>query len=90
MEQYNDFMGLRVDGCQIRPFLQVAPMACQGQVRKLIQSAVLLRDNVLKMMGKWAVMLGKEAIFAAELRSNADPIPNLAGAHGWVLVLNLR
>jgi hypothetical protein len=72
---------VRVDSGEVRPLLQVAALACQGQVREVIQSAVLPGLNVLDVMGKGTVMLGKKTIFATELRSNSDPIPDLASDH---------
>jgi len=61
-----------VDACKVRSFSQVASVASQSQVGKLITPAVLLGDNMLHMMGKATVLLSKQAVFAAAVGPAPD------------------
>jgi hypothetical protein len=68
MKQPNDFSRHRVDRGQVRPFVQVTPMARQCQVVRVVSAAVLPGDYVFNVMGKLARFLREKAILATSGR----------------------
>lgn len=47
-----------IDSCQVRPFMQIAAMARQGQIIGIVGAAVLFLYDVVDMMRQIAVVLG--------------------------------
>jgi hypothetical protein len=43
--------GLGINSCQVRPFVQVAAMAGQSQIIRIVGAAMLFRDYVLDVVG---------------------------------------
>ena len=64
----------RIDGSKIRAFLQIAAMACQRQVRRIVVPLVLPSHNMLHMMGKLTIILMDAAILAAVERPSANEL----------------
>jgi hypothetical protein len=65
MEKLYDLCRKRVNTGKIRAFAQVATVASQSQICRLVISAVLFGDYVFHMMSEVAVLLSKKAILAA-------------------------
>lgn len=80
MVQTNDVAGLRIDTTQIGSLLQIAPQACQSEIAAIVYTTVLLRNNVLNVMGEFAFGLMQKAILATVVRSFPHQLPS-AGIH---------
>jgi hypothetical protein len=79
MEQRGDPIGLRIDAGQIRPLVQVAVNAGQGEVRQVIRAAVDLGHNVLDVQNsQGGIALVKLAVFAPV----AGSLPHLGSRPG--------
>ena len=75
MKQGHELRGPRIDPREIRTLMQVAPMACQRQILRIVGSVMLFRDDVLNVMGQSAMLLVQSAIFAALTSPPPDEVP---------------
>jgi hypothetical protein len=65
MKQQDDFPGEAVPAAQVRPLRQIAPVATQGQVRRVVVPFVLTGDDVFDVEGQeWVIGLMNAAILA--------------------------
>ena len=71
----HDLACLRVDSCQVRTFTEIAAVACERQILRIIGSAVLLGDNVLDMMPQFTVLLAQPALFTTLVCAMTDKVP---------------
>lgn len=73
VEQFGHLIGLRINTCQIRAFVQITINTRQGKIVASIGPAVLPGDDVLDMeRGKRCIVLMQLAVFAAI----ASPLPD--------------
>jgi hypothetical protein len=62
MEERHDLSANGVDARQVGTLPEITAMASQCQVLAFVGAAVLLRDNVLDVVGQLAVLLSELAI----------------------------
>jgi len=68
-----DFCRLRVDSGQVRALSEIAAVACERQIIRIVGSAVLLRDDVLHMPPQLAVLQAQPgSIRNARLRDDGQ------------------
>lgn len=77
VEERNELTTIRVDTAQVRPLEGVATGTRQSKVLGAVASTVLLRDDVLDVVGELDVLLAEEAVFAAVPGSQADKRPGV-------------
>ncbi len=65
----------RIDAREIRALLEIAALASQRGVIKVVATAVLLRDDVLDVVRHSAVLLAEQAILATVACPSADKLP---------------
>jgi hypothetical protein len=65
----------RVDSAEIRPFAQIAVMACQREISGVVRTAMLPRNDVFDVMRDFAMLLVEQAVFATVSRSLANEAP---------------
>ncbi len=70
----------RVDSTQIRPLTKVAPVTRKREIVDSVSPAVLPRNHMLNVMGKFAVSLVKPAILASLASPLTDEPPG-CGVH---------
>jgi hypothetical protein len=56
MKQWRNNPSLRVDGCEVWPFVQVASAAGQSQICFVVGAFVLARNNVLDVQAIEAML----------------------------------
>ena len=79
MEEAADFAAVGVNAGEVRPFVQIAVRAGEGEVFFGGDAAVLSRDDVLEMEWQHAAFLRKPAVFAAATRALAGQLPERCG-----------
>jgi hypothetical protein len=72
MEKRRNLLSQRIDPSQVRTLMQIASVACQREIIRLIGAAVLPRHDVFNMMDQVAVFLVQPAVLA----TLASPLPN--------------
>jgi hypothetical protein len=75
MEQGYDIARDRIDPGKVWTFVQIATVARQGQISRIIRPAVLFRDDVFHLVGKVAKLLIQQAVFAPVPRSPPHEFP---------------
>ena len=75
VEQTNHGVGVRVDPGEIRLLVAIAPGTGQGEVLGAIVPAMLLRDDVLDVVGELDVFLAEQAILATVPRRERGQRP---------------
>jgi hypothetical protein len=70
----------RIDASQVRAFEEIGAMTSEGEVVNVISSTMLLRNDMLDVVGQLAILLAKQAIFASVVRSMPDKVPR-SGIH---------
>ncbi len=75
---------------KIWPLFQVAAMARQGQILRIVGSPVLLGDNVFNVVGKWTVLLVEQAVFAAITGPAPDELASRETRHSQTFDFKLR
>ena len=65
VKERDEGRGLDVASREIRALTSVASVAGQGEVLQVVGTAVLLRDDMLNVMGKSGLLLAEETVFAA-------------------------
>ena len=76
MEERDDVSTLGVDTGEVWPLVEVAAVAGQGEIRRVVWASVLLRHDVLDVMREPALFLAEQAVLVAILRSLADELPS--------------
>jgi hypothetical protein len=77
VKQRNDFARFRVDGSKIWPFVQIAPIASQRQIGRIIAAAMLPGNNVFNMeRGESHGRLRKATVFTSILRPVSNQFSN--------------
>ena len=74
MKKASQLLRDRVDASKIRAFLQIAAMACQRQIRRIVVPFMLPSHNMLHMMGKLTIILMDDAILAAVSSPSANEL----------------
>lgn len=74
MKEPYDLIGLGIDSCQVGAFAQIAAVACQCQVVRIVRAAVLLCNDVLDVMRELAVLLVQATIFTPLVGPTADEV----------------
>jgi hypothetical protein len=72
MKKRGDLPGLRVDSCQVRPFMKIAAVASKCEIINIIGAAMLLRRDVLNVIPQAAMFLVQTAILATVVSPPAD------------------
>jgi hypothetical protein len=86
VEERLDSPGLRVDAGQVRALVEVALRTRKGEVALGIGTAVLLRDDVLHLIGEERlVLLVGVAVFATVPGPLPDPLPDWRRNHAVCL-----
>ncbi len=86
MEQRNNFTAVGIDSGNIGPFVPVAVVARQSQVRSLIAAFVLPGDDVVDMKGgEGNQLLRESAVLAMVARPQTDK-----ASHALLFSLTIR
>ena len=75
VEERGHLPGIGVDAGDVGALVQVAMDAGQGEVRRIIGPAVLLRGDVLDVEGREIMLLAEQAVFTAIPGASPDPRP---------------
>ena len=90
VEERDERRGLYVYARQIRTLTRVTSVAGEGEILRVVGSAVLLRGDVLHVMGKTGLLLAKEAVLATIPGPRADKLPRLGVHQDTSLVARYR
>ena len=75
MEEPREFVGDRINACQVRSLVEVVLVTGQGQITWRIRTSVLTGDDVFDVEGEERIIVLMElAVFAALLRALPDQI----------------
>ena len=64
MKEAHNLFSPGIDSSQVRTFVEVAAVACQREIIRIIGAAMLFRHNVLNMVNEFAVLLVRPAVLA--------------------------
>jgi hypothetical protein len=64
MEEHDNVAAEKIDACQVRTLVPIAVVASQSEIARFVSTAVLPRHNVLDMMRRVKMSVGKQAILA--------------------------
>src|ERR1035438_10674996 len=59
MEEHDNLAAERIDACQVRPLVPIAVVASQSEIARFVSTAVRPRHNVLDMMRRVKILVGK-------------------------------
>jgi hypothetical protein len=59
MEEHDNLAAEWIDACQVRTLVPIAVVASQGEIARFVSTAVLPRHNVLDMVRRVKILVGK-------------------------------
>jgi len=57
VKEWNDLLGKGIDSGEIRPLVEIAAMAGQSQIVRVVRSAMLFSNYMFDVVGEVAVLL---------------------------------
>jgi hypothetical protein len=80
VKQRHNLAARRVYTGEIGPLPKITAMTRHRQIITIVDTPVLLRDDVFNVMDELAVLLPKQTVFATVFRAPADELPQ-RGVH---------
>jgi hypothetical protein len=75
MKEHDNLTAERIDACQVRTLVPIAVVASQSEIARFVSTAMLPRHNVLDMVRRVKILVGKQAILTPATGPAPDKIP---------------